>query len=78
LKESLPSLFWVEAFLAAVAALLATVTFLMPDWIERILPLEPDNHSGSLEWRLAVALLLAAAILSALALHDRRKAPRAL
>ncbi|MFZ0797594.1 MAG: hypothetical protein WCA13_12730 [Terriglobales bacterium] len=77
MKKNLPAIYWVEAFLAAFAALAAAVTALTPDWIERILSLDPDNYSGSLEWKLVVALFLAAALLSALALRNRRTAPHA-
>jgi hypothetical protein len=73
-RKNPSSVFWIEAVLAAFAALLATLTAAQPDWIERILPLDLDNDSGALEWELAWALFLAAALFSAVALRDWRKA----
>jgi hypothetical protein len=73
LKKSLPPAFWIEVVLASIAALFAALTALMPDWIEQILPLNLDHHTGSLEWQLTAAVSLAAVLLSAAAFREWRK-----
>jgi hypothetical protein len=60
--------------LATSAALLGALTLAQPDWIERVLPIDPDHSSGALEWKLVVALFLAAAFFSSLAVRNWRKA----
>lgn len=62
--------FWIETVVASVIALLAVVTVLWPDWIERVLGIDPDHHSGSIEWGLIVALLLGAMVFAALARRE--------
>jgi hypothetical protein len=76
LMKSLPPIFWIESVLATISALFAALTVLKPDWIEQILHLDLDHHNGSLEWQLAVAVSLAAALLSASAFREWRKSPR--
>src|SRR6202035_4509929 len=60
------SVFWIETVLAAVAASLTVVTGLCPDWIERVLPIDLDLHSGSIERNILVACALSAALCAAL------------
>jgi hypothetical protein len=76
LKKSLRPAFWIEVVLATISALFAVLTTLKPDWIEQILPVDPDRHTGSLEWQLVAALSLAAALLSAGAFREWRKSLR--
>jgi membrane protein implicated in regulation of membrane protease activity len=76
MKKSLSPAFWIELVLALVAALSAALTVLMPDWIEQMVPVDLDHHSGLLEWQLTAALFLAAALLSASAFREWRKALR--
>jgi hypothetical protein len=70
MRYGLRSIFWIETVVASVTALLAVVTVLWPDWIERVLGIDPDRHSGSTEWELVVALLLGALLFAALARRD--------
>jgi hypothetical protein len=42
--------FWSEAAAAVASGLLAVVTVIWPDWIERGFGIEPDQGSGELEW----------------------------
>jgi hypothetical protein len=76
LKKNLPPAFWIEVVLATIAALFATLSALMPDWIEQIVPANLDQHSGSLEWQLTAAVSLAAIFLSASAFREWRKSLR--
>jgi hypothetical protein len=67
----------VEAALAALSAVLGVVTLFWRDWIE-VTGWDPDNHSGSAEWFIAGALILAAICLAALArVGAQRTAPSA-
>lgn len=48
--------FWFEAGLGALSALLFVLTLFVPDWIEAVFRVDPDQHSGSLEWGIVVVL----------------------
>ena len=67
------SIFWVETLLAAVSAGLAVVTGLCPDWIERALRMDPDLHSGSIEWNIVIACAVSTAFFADLARRQWRK-----
>ena len=74
MKNNLRSIFWIETVLASLAAFLAVLTTVSPEWIEQAFQIDPDSHSGFAEWGLVAALCLAAALLIALVLRDYRKA----
>jgi hypothetical protein len=76
LKRNLPPAFWIEVVLATIAALFAALSALMPDWIEQIVPVNLDHHTGSLEWQLTAAVSLAAVFLWAAAFREWRKSLR--
>jgi hypothetical protein len=71
------ALFWVEAGLATLTGFLAVLTALWRGWIEAIFRVDPDEHSGSLEWVVVVVLLLATSILVAAACGEWRPRERA-
>lgn len=48
-----------ESALAIASGTLCVLTFAWRDWIEAIFRVDPDRHSGALEWAI-VAVLLAA------------------
>ncbi|MGC2163852.1 MAG: hypothetical protein WA634_18245 [Silvibacterium sp.] len=73
MQYSLRSTFWIKTVIASVTALLAIVTALWRDWIERVFGIDLDHHSGSIEWELIVALLLAAMLFAALARREWQK-----
>jgi hypothetical protein len=50
--------FWLEAALAGVSAFLLVLTLVWRDWIEGVFGVDPDRHSGSLEWLIAGGLVL--------------------
>ena len=73
--ERRPSFFFcLECALGCMAGLLALLTALWPDWIERVFVVDPDRHSGSIEWEFIVALVAVAA----LARHEWSRASGAL
>lgn len=49
----------VEAVLACLSACSFVATLLVPDWIELVLPWEPDGGSGLLEWGVAAVAAVA-------------------
>jgi hypothetical protein len=53
--------FWVEAGASLASGLLALVTLIWPDWIERVFGIEPDQGSGALEW-LIVGVVFATSV----------------
>lgn len=64
----------IELALAIVSACLFVLTLVTREWIELVFEVEPDGGSGTLEWAIAFAFLLAAVALSLLARRDRRLA----
>jgi hypothetical protein len=59
------------------SGLLAVVTAIWPDWIERVFGIAPDQGSGALEW-LIVAVVISISVGFALAARlEWRRAPRA-
>jgi hypothetical protein len=67
---------WIEAAVAALAAIAGLATAIYPTWFEALFEASPDAGSGALEWAIAIALLLAAVVLALLARRDFRL-PRA-
>jgi hypothetical protein len=45
-----------QIILSALFAIMAVVTAVWPDWIERVLGVDPDASSGGLEWGIVVGL----------------------
>jgi hypothetical protein len=72
-QRCVQSVFWIETVLAAVAASLTVVTGLYSDWIERVLPIDLDLHSGSIERNMVIACAVSAALCAALARRNWRK-----
>jgi hypothetical protein len=71
--------FWVEMALSVASGLLGLVTLVWRDWIEIVFGVDPDHHSGTLEWVIVFALLLIAVITGVLARAEwgREQAQRA-
>jgi hypothetical protein len=68
--------FWYEAILGGLAAVLAILTSIWPDWIEAVFGVDPDHGNGSLEWAV-VAVLAVAAIACAIAARAEWRRPPA-
>lgn len=73
MKQRVLSIFWMETVLAGLAALLAILTAFCPSWIEVIFRIDPDHHSGSVEWNLVIVFALTAVFFARLAHRNRRK-----
>jgi len=62
--------FWFEAGLGALSAFLFVLTLFVPDWIEAVFRVDPDQHSGSLEWGVAAVLAVVSVASGSLALRE--------
>jgi hypothetical protein len=67
--------FWIETAAAFLSGLLAVVTVIWHDWIERVFGVEPDQGSGALEW-LIVGMAFAISIGLALVARLEWRRPR--
>lgn len=65
--------FWVELALAIVSVLLVLLALVWRDWVETVFGVEPDGGSGSLEWLIAVAFVVAAITFCAGARREWRR-----
>lgn len=66
--------FWIEVAAAAVCGLLALLTLMVVDWIEVVLRVDPDAHSGTAEWLIVVLLGTGVAVSTLLAGYEWRRA----
>jgi hypothetical protein len=67
MKRSPRRRFWVAVGLDALSAILFLLTLLIPDWIEAVFRVDPDQRSGSLEWAIVAALFFTIAVSSLVA-----------
>ncbi|WP_405982418.1 ABC transporter permease [Streptomyces sp. NBC_00158] len=65
---------WIEAIAAALSGLLLLLTAIWPDWIESVFGVDPDQHSGALEWVIVGVALCATITFSLLARAEYRRA----
>jgi DMSO/TMAO reductase YedYZ heme-binding membrane subunit len=69
--------FWVESTLAGASAILFVLTLVWRDWIEAIFGVDPDRHSGGVEWAIVAVLLVTTLAATLAARAERRRALRA-
>jgi hypothetical protein len=55
--RSVPCRVWAEVVVGITTGFLCVITLLRPDWIEAF-GFDPDKHSGSVEWMIAIASLV--------------------
>ena len=65
--------FSIETVAVIASVVLFLLTMAWPDWIELVLRVDPDQHSGLLEWLIVVVAFAAAIGLTALARSERRR-----
>ena len=63
LRGRLSARFWVELGLALASTVFALLTLAWKDWIEIVFKVDPDHHSGSLEW-VIVAVAVAVTVIT--------------
>jgi hypothetical protein len=73
MRPKLRARFWLEGALALVSGSLFVLTLVWRDWIEAVLHVDPDRHSGSLEWAIVAALLVIALVSTLLARVERNR-----
>jgi hypothetical protein len=73
MKRNVRIRFWVETALATFSGVFFLLTLLWKDWIEIIFGVDPDHHSGSLEWLIVSVALLATIAFAVLARLDWRR-----
>jgi hypothetical protein len=66
--------FWIELGIAIASLALLVVTVLWKDWIELAFGVDPDSHSGSLEWLIVATTCAVAIVFFVLARGEWRKA----
>ena len=66
--------YWLEVGLGTLSGILFVLTLMVPDWIEAVVRVDPDQHSGSLEWAVVAVLLLVSLSLALLARRELRMA----
>ncbi len=66
-------LFWIEILTGSMAVVICAVTLVWRDWIETIFGVDPDQHSGSLEWIIVAASAAVALTLAAFARKEWRR-----
>ena len=75
--RALSGRFWVEAGLGLASLVFALLTLAWKDWIEIVFKVDPDHHSGSLEWVIVAAAVAVTVITFAAARIEWRKAATA-
>jgi len=58
LRARLNGRFWAELGLGLASTVFAVLTLAWKDWVEIVFKVDPDHHSGSLEWTI-VAIAVA-------------------
>jgi hypothetical protein len=69
--------FWLESLLASSCGLLGALTVFWRDWIEAATGLDPDRHSGSMEWAIVAGLFLVCLLVGVAARGEWRRAKAA-
>ena len=75
--KGLSSRFWVELGLGVASTVFALLTLAWKDWIEIVFKVDPDHHSGSLEWVIVAVAVAITVITFAAARIEWRKAATA-
>jgi hypothetical protein len=73
MRAKLRARFCIEVSLAMLSGSLLVLTLFWRDWIEAAFGIDPDRHSGSLEWALVASLLLATALFVVCARFEYRR-----
>jgi hypothetical protein len=68
-----PRRLWIEAGLGTLSGILFLLTLMVPDWIEAVFRIDPDQHSGSLEWVIVAVLAVTTVVSSLLARREWRR-----
>jgi glucan phosphoethanolaminetransferase (alkaline phosphatase superfamily) len=64
---------WIETTLAAASSFLSVLTLVSREWIEAVFRVDPDQHSGALEWAIVAALVITTVVFGLLARSEWRR-----
>jgi hypothetical protein len=64
--------FWLKAGSATLAGFFFVLTLVGRDWIEALLRVNPDGHSGAVEWLIALGFLVFSVMFARLARSEFR------
>jgi hypothetical protein len=64
---------WIETGLSVLSGAALTLTLAVPDWIEAVFGVDPDQSSGVLEWCIVGGLLVATLAFGFLARREWRR-----
>lgn len=73
MRKALRWRFWLETGVAIATSILFVITLVRRDWIEVVFGIDPDAHSGALEWLIIAALLVVTITLFTLASYEWRR-----
>jgi hypothetical protein len=73
LRRTTRARFLVEAALGVTSLVFLALTLFVSDWVEAIFGVDPDRHSGSLEWALDGVFLATAVAAGVLARIEWRR-----
>ena len=74
-RAGLSARFWAELGLGLASTVFALLTLAWRDWVEIVFKVDPDHHSGSLEWVIvAVAVAITVVMFAAARIEWRRAA----
>lgn len=65
--------FWIETGLGVLSGSVVILTLAVPDWIEAVFGVDPDQSSGALEWGIVAALLVATLAFGFVARRESRR-----
>jgi hypothetical protein len=71
--KDLSERFWARALMGSSCLLLAVLTLTWPTWIETLTSVDPDRHSGLVEWVFVGVLVLAGVAFTGSAEFERRR-----
>ena len=77
LRGKLNGRFWAELGLGLASTVFAVLTLAWRDWVEIVFKVDPDHHSGSLEWTIVAVAAAVTVIAFAAARFEWRKAATA-
>jgi len=77
LRGRLNGRFWAELGLGLASTVFAVLTLAWRDWVEIVFKVDPDHHSGSLEWTIVAVAVAVTVIAFAAARFEWRKAATA-
>jgi hypothetical protein len=78
MSSNVRPLFWIETALAGFCGCLAVLTIFWQDWIEALTGYDPDQHDGSVEWLVVIALFLICSVLVLAARAEWSRRPLAI